>query len=747
LRICIVTNEIKGPQSNGGIAVANLGLARFLAKSHAVTVLYTGPNKTSLTWDAIIQKFALEGIDFLIGASVLQDCTMEGWFRKESYKVYRFLRDHPFDVVFFNEYHALGYYSLLARKNGTEFANTRFVTVAHGCGEWCREVGKNFFNPKSFDEIFDLDFMERRTFEMADYAISPSRYLIDWMERRNWRVDRARHLFNILDLDWLPERKGQQSFDELVFFGRHETRKGFLSFLDAVRGSQQLDRIARITFLGKPVWVHGNHSMLIAKEMLAPVLEKHPKLQLRFLPFYDSEEASTYLATRRCLVVIGSHAENSPCVVVESLAARTSFLSSSEGGGKEMIDAADWKTSTFDPGSIDLTMKIDNALTKGLDIPRSAYDDRKVRAEWASLIEEIEVDLSAQQDSSPVDTTKYKVSVVITHYNRSEQLTTALASVRRQTHRNIEVVISDDGSTQEHLEAVQRWEKAFDLPLKVVTGRNAYLGAARNRGIAAATGDYVLFLDDDDALEPDAIQKLLACALTGDFAAVSGGSRYFVSIPNSENVPRLMMFLEPSAPASAYTNVFGSCTTLFKREVVEKFGYTELYGVGFEDYELLQRIHGAGLPITTIPEIILNYRVQPDSMLRRRGYDGLAKEHWRVHRNFNDRSFDFHGVRLLTEFARASFLAKHVGERFLDEEQHRELNGRLGNSPDSRQAIAILRENIGTSNFVIAPDIVVDARKVAKPESKPNVVAPIDESKQSPIGRAARTMLAARRAK
>ena len=94
-----------------------------------------------------------------------------------------------------------------------------------------------------------------------------------------------------------------------------------------------------------------------------------------------------------------------------------------------------------------------------------------------------------------------KVSVIIPSYNRFVSLQAALASVFRQSHSNLEAIVVNDGSSDPAYYSARsdrvRW---VDLrpPTRETCGRPCP-GHARNAGIALATGDYVAFLDDDDA--------------------------------------------------------------------------------------------------------------------------------------------------------------------------------------------------------------------------------------------------------
>lgn len=97
-----------------------------------------------------------------------------------------------------------------------------------------------------------------------------------------------------------------------------------------------------------------------------------------------------------------------------------------------------------------------------------------------------------------------KISVVIPTYNRAEMLRRTLNSVLAQTRPADEVIVVDDGSTDNTREVVE----SFGPGVKYVYQENAHLSAARNTGQKHATGDALLFLDSDDLLEPEALALL-----------------------------------------------------------------------------------------------------------------------------------------------------------------------------------------------------------------------------------------------
>ncbi len=107
-----------------------------------------------------------------------------------------------------------------------------------------------------------------------------------------------------------------------------------------------------------------------------------------------------------------------------------------------------------------------------------------------------------------------KFSIVIPVYKTEEFLDICVSSVINQSYENIEIILVDDGSPDGCPQMCDEYARQ-DSRIKVIHKENGGLSDARNAGIQAATGEYVLFLDSDDYLEMDACHALLPAAQTG----------------------------------------------------------------------------------------------------------------------------------------------------------------------------------------------------------------------------------------
>ncbi len=99
------------------------------------------------------------------------------------------------------------------------------------------------------------------------------------------------------------------------------------------------------------------------------------------------------------------------------------------------------------------------------------------------------------------------LTIVVPVYNVEAYIEKTLYSLCNQTYSNLEILLIDDGSSDRSLAICREWEKRDDR-IRVFTQSNSGVSVTRNRGIALATGKYLMFMDADDWIEPDMLKTL-----------------------------------------------------------------------------------------------------------------------------------------------------------------------------------------------------------------------------------------------
>ena len=119
------------------------------------------------------------------------------------------------------------------------------------------------------------------------------------------------------------------------------------------------------------------------------------------------------------------------------------------------------------------------------------------------------------------DHTSAKVSIIVPIYNTAKYLPKCLDSIIKQTHQKLEVILIDDGSTDNSGQIADSYARQ-DSRIKVIHQENQGQSTARNQGLKKATGEFVSFIDSDDEIKPDFIEKLLSAYDDNTSLAVCG---------------------------------------------------------------------------------------------------------------------------------------------------------------------------------------------------------------------------------
>ena len=130
------------------------------------------------------------------------------------------------------------------------------------------------------------------------------------------------------------------------------------------------------------------------------------------------------------------------------------------------------------------------------------------------------------------------ISIIIPVYNAATYLSTCLDSLLEQTYRNIEVICVDDGSQDESALILADYAQK-DRRLKVVTQKNGGVASARNRGIAEAQGDRIMFVDSDDWIDITTCEKAMALMTVYNTDIVLWA--YTREYTNGKSAPRFLL--------------------------------------------------------------------------------------------------------------------------------------------------------------------------------------------------------------
>jgi len=336
--------------------------------------------------------------------------------------------------------------------------------------------------------------------------------------------------------------------------------------------------------------------------------------------------AEVYLATTRETFGIGT---------LEALAAGVPVLGYAYGGTAELVEH---QVSGYlvRPGDVDGLMA-GLAWLRSHPECRAAARRRAAQYPWAHAIAQY---AAIYHDVAAARRRASRVSVVITNYNYAAYLQEAIDSVLTQTATPAELILVDDGSTDLSRQIMRdnvggapivrdHYEVAMPDVL-VIEQANAGVAAARNAGIAQASGDYIICLDADDMLDA---RYVAACQQALDAQPGAGVAYTGLGIlaadgsvqPNAW--PPVFDWQAQTQPTNPPSNCI-PCAAMFRRSMWARAGgYKQVYAPG-EDTEFFTRGLAAGFDAVRVTdEPLFHYRVHDGSASRTKTYRPIDAWH------------------------------------------------------------------------------------------------------------------------
>lgn len=208
-----------------------------------------------------------------------------------------------------------------------------------------------------------------------------------------------------------------------------------------------------------------------------------------------------------------------------------------------------------------------------------------------------------------------KVSLIVPAFNIEKYIVRCLNSVVDQTYQNLEIIVVNDGSTDQTLSKINDFAKK-DARIKIINQKNQGLSEARNNGIKKATGKYIALIDGDDEIAPDFIKKLyFALTKTDSDIAVCGyriiskhAQRSFSPISNQTTGPNAAVRL--LTKQQNYDVIV--CNKLYKRELFKYINYPprQIH----EDNLTTYKLYATAKYVCSIDDPLYYYHKHPGSI-------------------------------------------------------------------------------------------------------------------------------------
>ena len=229
------------------------------------------------------------------------------------------------------------------------------------------------------------------------------------------------------------------------------------------------------------------------------------------------------------------------------------------------------------------------------------------------------------------------ISVVVPIYNVEKYIEELIESLQKQTLKNIEIILVDDGSPDKSGEICDQYAK-IDGRIHVIHKKNGGVSAARNDGLAAATGEYVIFCDSDDWLPLDALEKLYvegqrtkADVVIGDVYRNERGKNQYVQFYDGPFVTEDRIFVNKMIEADFYKTYCpnppktgpafgygGPWNKAVRRELLNSCGIefdVRVNGI-FDDLIYTAYVLAAARKVAYITEPVYYYRILPLSITK-----------------------------------------------------------------------------------------------------------------------------------
>lgn len=227
----------------------------------------------------------------------------------------------------------------------------------------------------------------------------------------------------------------------------------------------------------------------------------------------------------------------------------------------------------------------------------------------------------------------YLVTVAIALYNCEKYISRALISILKQTYKQIEIIVINDGSTDSSLDKAKDIKVKYDKEnkIKIYTKENGGLSSARNYAIEKSRGEFLLLMDSDDWLESDAIFKLVDAQLRTNSDIVkmnyvinkSGNKDLYIKNPNK--FLNQIMKLPENKIEIAKDIINGNITSytwsmLIRKEIITREFYFEK-NVHLEDKIFLLKILNNSRSIYFLNEVGYHYFININGLMHNKTYD------------------------------------------------------------------------------------------------------------------------------
>jgi len=212
-----------------------------------------------------------------------------------------------------------------------------------------------------------------------------------------------------------------------------------------------------------------------------------------------------------------------------------------------------------------------------------------------------------------------KVSIIIPVYNSEKDIEECILSVINQTLTDIEVILIDDGSTDNSPKIIKEYQEKYPQMIKIKTIQNSGAATARNIGLEMATGEYIGFVDSDDYIESSMFEKLYNQAKEKQSDITICG--YFLETKAKSTIRQIGHLEQYDKSIKENPNIYKVSVPylwnkIFKRDFIIKYQIRLNRKLRiFEDLEFVYKLYMEANKISKVDEALYHYRKQNEGAL------------------------------------------------------------------------------------------------------------------------------------
>lgn len=594
-RICVVSSE---HSPHGGIGAVARMQASVLAGRHDVTLIENPEPSPALA------RLSFASEDHLRSAAALE--AIEAAYEAGG----------PPDYVEFRDYRALGLVPLQARRAGHELlretlvgiqlsATAELLALHDGTAELPRE--------RRAAEL------EREQFRLADRLLWPGGGILDLYRRhyRDLRLPRPVRVgrpFPVPEAPPTPPPPGDRPL-RLLYAGRLQRLKGVLDLVEACLRLPREDW--RLTMVGADTQTApmGQSVRMTIETMCG----EDPRVRIEE-PLRREELRRRF--AEHDLLVVPSTFEVCATVALEAMRAGLPVLTTPVGGQTAIVEHGvnGWLAEGTGPAA--LARALAELLERRDEVAavRSSgvVFERFLRFTDPEAFLDVYEELLAgdpPRSAPPPRRGEDRVTAVVPYYRAHRYVGEAVGSLLGQTHRELDVVLVNDGSFEPEDRVLD--ELAADPRVRLVHQLNRGDAAARNLGIALAESEYLMMFDADNLLDPEFVARALELLRSDPELAYVTCWLRFIDPAGEELDGRGYAPLGNRVLVADEENWDGDTTALLSRRALDRLPEPfDRRGAMHGDWHFYRRLRERGEYGAVIPEPLARYRVHPQSLLR-----------------------------------------------------------------------------------------------------------------------------------